>query len=465
MELKDSINQGIKPYRESTSGIYPEKKCTQQGVKITNQDEETAIYEYAQAGDECSWGYHPPRTTALRQGLGSWSQATPAILRNSDSRVVPILDKTLSIDTDYGAKDQKVTAGDEYNKVRVAEETADGVCGVLLTCLNQESEEQIFLPMSENKIKVDHKTAPNVSTKIYDIDALGAIDLTNIGTTKDFLFNNANRTCIHTEANFHQMSTTNQGEIEFQTSAYPAITTPTTPANYKVNIAFDGSKWKGYCIGEATANQTYYAKIRWNYDYNYITNLDNSLGELMNYDTATDTFLATGTFIHIDTIKSTTAQFYTAGTSTIFEVRLLNTAVTRGSLTYDLYYVTRCILDKGDKITNLETLTTDIFLNQIKGYLLSTDLAPVNNTQSRIKTSLLGVDGDNIMVVNIPKEWYIEQTTEVYWKYIVLQKLETGLNMWFKPINPVYEDFISPNYVFNLFDSNGNVISKYLLKG
>jgi len=467
MELQDSLNQGIKVFRDNTPSVNPDKKSTQQGVKITDQNDDTAIYDLTQAGDETGWGYHPPRTTALREGLGSWSQATPAILRNSDSRVVPILDKSLTVDTNYKAKDQSSVANDDPTKIRVAEDTADGVCGVLLTCLNHEKEEQIFLPMSETKIKVDHKTAPNASTKIYDIDALGAIDLTNVGTTKDFLFNNSNRTCIHTEANFHQISTSNQGEIEFLTSAYPAITTPVTPANYKVNIAFDGNKWKAYCVGEATASQTYFAKIRWDFDYNNITNWDNSIGELLNYDDISDTFTDTGVLVHIDTAKSLATQFSTAGTNTIFEVRLLKEDVVRGYNEYDLYYVVRCAKDYGQRITDLETITTDPFLQQVKGYILDSNTSPITNVASRILTRLLSVDYTNIMTVNVPKEWLLEKRTINHWVYLTLQKIETGLNFWFKPIEPIYDiiDGTALSFYSGKNNSSNDPISKYLLKG
>jgi len=151
MSLKINDDPGFKVYRESTADVENDRKATQQGVKVTDQDDDTGGYTEANPGDEQGWGYTEPATEA-RHGLGSYSQAIPAILKLSDGKVYPLNDKVLTIDADYAGKTQSSTASDDPSKVRVAEDTSDGITGIIVTCLNHESEEQIFFPAPSEKL-------------------------------------------------------------------------------------------------------------------------------------------------------------------------------------------------------------------------------------------------------------------------------------------------------------------------
>ena len=85
------------------------------------------------------------------------------------------------------------------------------------------------------------------------------------------------------------------------------------------------------------ATSTYYARIRWN----FTVEQDLSEGELMTYNSSTNTYTATEDLIWIDWKRSAQAQFSTAGTDTIFEVEKLTTDVMRGNRTRDLYEAKR----------------------------------------------------------------------------------------------------------------------------
>lgn len=247
MQINDS--PGFKVYRESTSGIENDRKATQQGVKVTAQADDTGAYTRANPGDEGSWGYTNP-ATSQRHDLGTYSQAIPAILKLSDSKVYPLKDKTLAIDTDYASKTQATTSSDDATKVRIGEDTSTGLVGVILTCLNHDKEEQIFFPLGGG-LRVDNINTgvDNKSTPIYDVLSGGGMNSANVGHTHDFLFVYNNIASIKTDAKFYQDASKN-GPLNFETGAMPTLETPSSPKYYEVKIALDAGKWKFYCVGE-----------------------------------------------------------------------------------------------------------------------------------------------------------------------------------------------------------------------
>lgn len=465
MELKDQAIDGIKIFRDHTPSVDNDRKATQQGIMATDQATATGIYTVSQGGDEQGWLYTGPRTSSQRHDIGSWAQAVPAILRNSDSKIVPMQDKSQAVDLNYTAKTQATVAGDSATTVRVAETDGTGTPGIVVTCLNDAAQEQIFFPISDNKITVDNITGPNYSTKIYDIDALGAIDLTNVGTTKDLLYNENNKTYLKTDAEFRE-DTTNKGPINFETSGYPAITTPTTPTNYETKIVFDSgtNTWKMYTIAEASATATVFAKIRWRFWFDAGTLYDFSECELMNYDTATNTFSASGTVGWISQDFSKQCQFHTAGSETIFAVRLLNTSVVRDGITRDLYYCVQCVRESEYKITHFQTISPAYQMvdNRLRVFVCSNDLVAspwLNAADSIIKTSILGVEYSNEMTVNVPRQWRYITGSDYAWTE--MHEVARGMEFWARPIRPVHtDDYLNHGYESaELF--NGLPIAKY----
>lgn len=146
--LEDSGNQPYKVFREHTiktgsTQIDADQKNTKQGFTITDQSDTTGEYTVEKPGSEEGWGY-TAAATGERNGLGAYSQVHPAILKTSDSKVYPIVDKTLAIDTEFAEKSQDSTATSDATKVRVAEDTSDGVVGLVVNCLSDKGHQQIF---------------------------------------------------------------------------------------------------------------------------------------------------------------------------------------------------------------------------------------------------------------------------------------------------------------------------------
>lgn len=142
MIQNDNTQQGTRVYREHTSDIDNDRKNTPQGQTITAQAD-NGDYTVADNGDECGWLY-TAAASSQRHDLGAWSQVHPAILKTSDSKVYPVKDKTLAIDTDFASKTQDSTSTSDATKIRVAEDTSDGVVGLVVNCLSDKGHQQIF---------------------------------------------------------------------------------------------------------------------------------------------------------------------------------------------------------------------------------------------------------------------------------------------------------------------------------
>src|SRR3990172_7435042 len=178
-DLKDSQDSGIKIYRDSSADVDRQYKAHPKGVEVTAQSNTTGEYTVGKTGDEAGWLFTAELTPGVRDYLGSWCQAYPAILRTSDGKIVPIKDKSQAVSTAFKDKTQSSVAGDSSDLIRVAETDTTGIPGVVVTCLNGDAQEQLFLPASEI-LKVDQTGYGNVSTKVYDISVGGAINPANI---------------------------------------------------------------------------------------------------------------------------------------------------------------------------------------------------------------------------------------------------------------------------------------------
>lgn len=466
MELNDQANNGIKIYRDNSPGVEVDRKAIQQGVAVQDQDINTGIYTLTQGGDEQGWLYTGPRTSSQRHDIGSWAQAVPAIL-NSDGKIVPIKDKSLAVDTDYAAKTQTTVAGDSAETVRVAETTGVGTPGIVVACLNDKSQEQIFFPISDKKITVDNKTSSNYSSKIYDINEAGQIDITNVGSTRDLLYNELNKTYIKTTAEFRE-SYTYRGPLNFEASGYPVITTPTTPAFYETKLVFDTGKgkWRMYTIGEASATATVYARVRWRYWYDGGELHDFSECELVNYDAGTDAFSPTGVLGWIASKYSKQCQFHTAGTNTIFSVRLIKKDVSRIGIVRDLFYCAQCVNDEGEPITHFNIFSPSFIMveNRLRVFLHSDEyvLKPWTNIlESRIKTNIGGVEYANEVSITVPRQWRYVTGADYAWTEV--HDISRGMDFWARPIRPVH----AGDYINNMYESaeqfNGGTIAHYSL--
>ncbi len=162
MWLNDFLRGGIKIFRDRTV-IKPEYKANQ-GVS-TVQDANTGEYTMTKQGEEEGWLYTANKSGSTRT-MGSWSMATPAILQ--DNVVRPMLNKAMDADMNYEEKTLSTTSGDSSSTVRVAESTDDKVTGILVSCLNHESEEQIFFPISRNTPSVYGKVQWDITSLLGD---------------------------------------------------------------------------------------------------------------------------------------------------------------------------------------------------------------------------------------------------------------------------------------------------------
>jgi hypothetical protein len=277
--------------------------------------------------------------------------------------------------------------------------------------------------------------ADTISTPVYGTLA-GVVDPTNVGKTSQVLTVKSNEVFIETTSKFYQTGT-RKGVIDFQAGTFPAVTTPTTPVNYETNLVWDSgtSKWRFYTAVD-TSTATIYAKIAWFFDHES----DLSEGEIVTYDSATDTFIASETAIWIDWMRSKACTFETMGTSTVFEVSLLATNIERYGVTRDLYFAKNCINDRGNRIAafnrtgNANNSTKRIFCSVFTDTI--NDKPWINPASLLLKTTILGVEKINQVLVRIPNEWDLGGGN---WIWTELSDLSRGLPHYARPIDPQKE--------------------------
>jgi len=239
--INDNEQSGWKPYRDHSSDKDVEMKACKQGCQVDSQSDETGAYSISLPGQESGWLY----CIASTRNISTWSQAVPAML-TEENGIIPILNKSLALDTSFAYKTE-ATSGNDASKIRVAEETEEGTPGIIVQCLNQDSHEQIFFPLGGGALKVDHLTAGNESSKIYDIKVDGTTDLTNIGTTKDLWYVDSNRAYIHTDVRF-RYDATKKGRLDFASTTAPAATAGETLYNVRPYWDVSSGLWKWYVV-------------------------------------------------------------------------------------------------------------------------------------------------------------------------------------------------------------------------
>jgi len=144
--LQSLWSKSWKVFREKTPSLTsrPKFKGTGCGVEVSGQT--TSGLTCVSRGDEQGWHYTNGTTN---RGFGSWAQAVPAKWNKTSGNIAVMLDKTQAPDTNYTLKQETTSAGDSSNLVRVATVEEDGnvVPGLIVTCLNHGSQEQVFFPI------------------------------------------------------------------------------------------------------------------------------------------------------------------------------------------------------------------------------------------------------------------------------------------------------------------------------
>ena len=145
MDIKDSNQNGILIARDSCTDVIVDRKGVQYAVECTELPDDSSLPVYKNMGDLQGLGYTAAKDEETRENLGTYSSSIPAILKY-DGKIVPILDKTLVSDENYAEKELTEIEGDSSSLIREAENTDEGITGIIATCLNHGSQEQIFFP-------------------------------------------------------------------------------------------------------------------------------------------------------------------------------------------------------------------------------------------------------------------------------------------------------------------------------
>lgn len=145
--MKDFISSGIKIARDHT----PDMSVTFKGPKscLVLDQGTNGVYQIEpnSLGDEAGWGVHK----RISPYPPAWTQALPAILDPAEGTIRPIQDKSLAFDPYFLPKTISSSPGDSADTVRVAEKQGEKVPGLLVACINHESREYIFFPLSASE--------------------------------------------------------------------------------------------------------------------------------------------------------------------------------------------------------------------------------------------------------------------------------------------------------------------------
>jgi hypothetical protein len=200
-----------------------------------------------------------------------------------------------------------------------------------------------------------------------------------------------------------------------------------------------------------------YARVLWNYD---LVRGDMSECEILTYTEAYDRWDASGEVGWIDTPRSNSVAFDTAGDATIFEVRSFRADFVRYGQSRTLYLVERVTEDSGYKIDYFRTVDRN-FESALFGNLLSLDLSnPVwGDESSIIETTILGTPKRNSVLARIDNEW-ITLGAEDY-AYLERDVRNYSTPFYFRPIRPVLNDNLIGVYRSAETFPSGDSISSY----
>lgn len=240
---------------------------------------------------------------------------------------------------------------------------------------------------------------------------------------------------ISTDALFY-MDYNRDGKFDFEVGFCPILQEPAEIEFFApVHVKFQEStqKWKPYVAMSTTTGALTIARVAWNYTQTG----DMSEGEIVEYNSETDTYTGTKEKIWLDFEKSHGCVFETAGTNTIFRLKLIKQGFARSGEARNLYRVTHCIEDKGKYISHFGTISRDPFL---VGRLLSyNNFEPIwtDPVTARIMTTIDVLEKENIFRARIPREWSF--ATENF-NFLEVSGLPKGTKSLFRPIRPILDD-------------------------
>ena len=138
---------------------------------------------------------------------------------------------------------------------------------------------------------------------------------------------------------------------------------------------------------------------------------------------------------------SSACKFETAGTGTIFEVKLVTALYNRNGTVRDLYKARAVYLDAGSKITHCYTTAKDVGnVRLICQMLARGQQNPVWSglESAKIKTQIGAQVITNTLPIRLPDGWDITGSED--YNYLELLMMERGLFLYFRPIRPVKND-------------------------
>ena len=436
MKINDIPEHKI--YREHTAGVPVDWKATQKGVLVTDQAIDTTIYTKSLPGDEVGWVYWHKDSRVF----GAWGQIIPCVATDAAGSIKPLAGQGLGADSTFAAKTVVLAAAtNDHSKARSISGflPTSGELGFVVQCPNQDTFEQIWFPASSTSLKVDNTTPTTFSTPVYGVLPGGAIDPANVGKLDNVWYVESNTINIKDTASFRQ-DATKKGALTFQTSVFPTMAPPDeTPYIVETKLAFNAAtgKWRWYTQIGGGGESTTYARIAWNYD---LTG-DLSEAEIVTWNAETSEWVGSGTLVWISVEYSSACKFETAGTGTIFEVKLVTALYNRNGTVRDLYKTKAVYLDAGSKITHCYTTAKDVGnVRLICQMLARGQQNPVWSglESAKIKTQIGAPVITNTLPIRLPEGWDITGSED--YNYLELLMMERGLFLYFRPIRPVKND-------------------------
>ncbi|HDI51742.1 MAG TPA: hypothetical protein ENF45_03835 [Bacteroidetes bacterium] len=550
--IEDRAQKGYKVYREHTKDVKEDRKNTNQGLQIDEQDDTTGEYTTSRPGDEncwCFWdigqtpaGASPPEGTQNRdifpsvymiehalpnapepRQFGSWAQVFATASRPEG--LFPIDTKQGDIDPRYKGKkiiNEQTAADDTKVKTAIGANMPHGFPGLVVQTANSEQHENLFFP-SGGLLTCSH-FKEGLSTKILRVTGTGWLDITTpasldslfrvtkneqnqgilainfdksgVDTTgyaagffdqdgskvvgylskakggplcgghplsdKHKLGSNdeglsVNPAHISTEANFY-LDKDKDGPLEFENIPFPAVSEPSDPDYIApAHLAFDPDKqkWRWY-VAIDTGTTTIAARVLFNYD----GTTDMSEGEICTID-KDGNITPSGSLVWIDFQSSLAVQFSTLGDKTLFEIRRIAGQVQRGGGIRDLYRLSTCRYDQGNRITHARTLaklTGKLVVNPLSADLVMPQKVWDNPAGATLKVTIGGAVKEYKFTVRVPAQWKSDSPEN--WLYTEISDVSRGLPFYVRPVKPILEDEANKIYKSREFVGT-NTIAMY----
>lgn len=249
---------------------------------------------------------------------------------------------------------------------------------------------------------------------------------------------------LHISTNaYYYMDYERDSKLPFENKYCPVLQDPAEIEFYTpVHLGYQTSSqsWKWYVAMSTGTEMLTIARIQWN--YNQIK--DMSCAETVTYNPETGIYTGTNQKIWIDLEKSHGVLFETAGTDTIFRLKLIKQYVEREGETHDLYRATHCVEDHGKYISHFSTISRTTY---IVGNLLSYESQEpvwINTGNAKIKTNICGTLQENIWRARIPREW--ENFITENFAFLEISGLPKGTKSLFRPIRPVLDEIELKTY-------------------